>query len=320
MIGGGKVDAWGQLLGGFYVTRYDAKGALQWTSTCKSAGGNADVAMDPTNGDGIVGGSYYYVECGDTTAGASVDSDVFVSRLAAADGSGVRTALFKSSFNAYARTLATDAEGNALIGGRVDTGLEVGTTQIHDQDMFVAKLASNGFVLWAKDLGIGHVLALATDARGDIAVLANCRPLEPPTYALAAFADPGLCVAKLSGADGTLLWARSFGVASTGENQDFGHTIAVSSNGDVAIAGTAQNLILDGQQVTEAGFVTVLEGTSGLARWVGSFDFSKPKISFSKQDMLAVAANFGPGTVDFGTGALTTKSGETDSVVFLIAP
>jgi hypothetical protein len=310
---------------GFFAARYDEDASLQWVSDCTGSG-LALVGVDPTSDDAILGGWFDNLQCGTEQYVPKQDRDIFISRLAAATGGEVTTDTFSGGEFNYANAVATDSFGGIFFGGRVDSTSYIGPYTLTNGAMYVAKQSPppQHVIEWAASLGDGATTAVASNKDGDVFVYGGCAGSNKDFggASMPASGDGPLCIAKLSGVDGSYRWARRFGTSAiTAGTTSAGSIIAVSSTGDVAVVGTTNGpLAMDAYSVTKTGFVALLDGASGAVRWVDSFDFSSAYIAFSKQDALAVTATFGPGTSDFGKGQVTTAPMQTDSVVFLIAP
>jgi len=141
-----------------------------------------------------------------------------------------------------ARDVALDAAGNSyVVGGALSPDLLPGAPvrpYAAQEDAFVAKLDANGQVLWWTFLGgpgPDRGYAVEVDSAGDVVIGGSAADLFPvtPNAVLQQFqGGAGACtpgqpaaectpsttnpardgfVAKLSGADGTLLWATYFG-------------------------------------------------------------------------------------------------------------
>jgi hypothetical protein len=136
-----------------------------------------------------------------------------------------------------------------------------------------------------------------------------------------------VCIAKVSGTTGSVLWASRFGTATVQAGPAFmsaktsaTRTLAVSSAGDVAIVGvTSGPLSFDNFAVTQPGFVAVLDGQTGNVRTVSSLNFMTATVAFTTQDALVVAGTF-TGNMNVGTTMLTTTAGQTDTFVALFPP
>jgi hypothetical protein len=305
-----------------FFVRYNEDGSLRWVSEC--TGGGQDVAIDSTNDNAVVAGSFMAFQCGTHQYFPQGDLDIEITRLASIDGSQAETQTFGGGEFNYAHTVAVDNFSNILFGGRVDSMTTIGPYQLPINAMYVAKLHSSTTVPWAKSLGDGATETVATDASGDVLAYGTCfdsnnefgGPSKP------ALGNGSTCVAKLSGNDGSYLWARRFGSPMTQAPSLTGlRLLAVNSVGDVAISGLANGpLSFDGHPVTQAGFVTSFTGSTGAVNWVNSLGFTTAYPAFSTNDALVLAGTFGPGTIAIGTDTLATAPAQTDSFVAIITP
>lgn len=313
----------------YFAARYGEDGSFQWLSACVGRG-FADVAIDPSNGDAVLAGSFFTHQCGVQSYFPSGDRDIFITRLAASTGAEVKTNTYHGGQFNYANALVVDSFKNIFFAGWVDTSVTIGPYLLPDRAMYAAELDKAGTVPWAKQIGTGRFSAVAADAQGNIVAYGQCTDPAKPFGAAAAPAagDGPVCVAKISGISGAIIWARRFGSAGVeaGPNKAGTwayptRTLAVSSTGDVAIVGfTNGPLSLDAFPVTQAGFVAVLDGMTGGVRYVDSLGFVTAGVAFSKQDDLVVAGTFGPGAITIGGETLTTAGGEVDTFVALITP
>jgi hypothetical protein len=310
----------------FFAARYGSDGTFQWLSACGGQG-FADVAVQPTTGDAVFAGWFSAYQCGSQSYFPNQDRDIFVTRLAAATGAEAKTMTFHGGQFNYAKAVATDGMKNTFIAGWVDTSVVIGPYQLPDGSMYVAKIADNGVVNWATRVGKGTFTALSTLPSGDAVAYGTCDTTQP-------FGDPSapapgegpVCVARLAGADGSIQWARRFGAADGHAGPDFGsasaattRTLAVTSGGDIAIAGiTDAPLSFDGHPVSGApGFVALLDGNTGSVRWVESLNFLTGAIAPGQSGALVVAGTFS-GVMNVGDQQISTTSGQTDSFVALI--
>jgi len=208
-----------------------------------SVGGGAidrgyDVAVD-SHGNALVVGFFQGQVAIDTaTVSSNGNSDVLMGKLdpdggvlwlASAGGPGLDTG----------RSIAVDAEGNALVTGSFDGQVVFGDTVLScngDDDVFVAKLSPTGQVLWAISFGgpghdEGH--GIAVDAGGAVYVTGLFN--EQASLGGAVLTSGGshdIFVAKLSPA-GHPLWASSAG----GPGRDIGDAIALDADGNIYLTG-----------------------------------------------------------------------------------
>ena len=159
----------------------------------------------------------------------------------------------------YINALTTDGEGNVYCtGGFTSPSITLGSfTLINSSnpdtygDLFVAKIAPDGTVLWAVDSDGPHGEggeAIALDQQGNIYVLGSFGGIDF-TYAGSTFTSQGatdLLLVKYA-PSGTPLWARK--AASTG--QDDPGALTIDPDGNAIISGQWQ-----GSTLTVGSFTT----------------------------------------------------------------
>ena len=135
-----------------------------------------------------------------------------------------------------------DEEGNGYVVGYYREPIDLGDGPLPSadgsRDLFVAKLAPDGQLVWSRGLTAdGHLTprGLARTADGGVVLAATARG----TVQVAGQSFPGasddVLVAKLDGGGG-LAWLRRFGDDSSQNPAD----VAVAPNGDVVVAGYAR--------------------------------------------------------------------------------
>jgi len=141
-------------------------------------------------------------------------------------------------------------------------------------------------------------------------------PLSTPTTASDMF------VAKYS-ASGAPVWAKRLG----GTNSEGGTAVAVDSLGDIAVTGGFQGTVdFGGGALTSAGSNDIVVGkyTGGgsylwAKRFGGTGDDSSLAVAVDDFDGSVVVTGYFPGTVDFGSGPLTS-AGSNDIFLLKLAP
>jgi hypothetical protein len=137
-------------------------------------------------------------------------------------------------------SIAVDTNGNSYVTGSFSGSATFGTTTLtsyHFQDIFVAKLDSNGNWLWAQQAG-GRTddkgYGIAVDANGNSYVTGSFG--SSATFGTTTLTISGdyydIFVAKLD-SNGNWLWAKQAG--GTGEHYSYG--IAVDANGNSYVTG-----------------------------------------------------------------------------------
>ncbi|MCW5551687.1 MAG: immunoglobulin domain-containing protein [Verrucomicrobiae bacterium] len=123
---------------------------------------------------------------------------------------------------------AFDVEGNIFVVG-------ISCTNINDCDHYVAKYAAgDGALLWEHRYNspgseAGSLTAMAIDSNGDVLV----------TGSFGNWGTNDFITAKLSGADGALLWEKRYD--GPGNGNDYPYALAVDGSGNVVVAGTSEN-------------------------------------------------------------------------------
>jgi hypothetical protein len=200
-----------------------------------SAGAQAagrDIVADPATGDVVVTG--FYTGAPDVGAGplpdnASLDDGLFVARYDAAG----HARWARGFFTAFSDWIAFDGE-DVVVGGRVSGDVDFGCGTVHGGEIssaLVMKLrGSDGSCLWSRAFedSQGDAISGAVDAAGDVLVATAGLVCDPQT------ADVEIVTAKLSGTDGSCVWARGL----AGANLAIPAALAVDASGRVYVAGT----------------------------------------------------------------------------------
>ena len=311
---------------GVFIGKFSPSGEYLWSQACQADydwGLSAYVAVDPSSNDVVVAGTFAAFAPGTITCGNIAvmgTADVFVAKLAAADG----TALFLKEFGDAGVDLAYDVEvdgqGSILLTG---AGNDVSFGGLPLTGGYIAKLASNGSHAWSKGIGEGSLGDLEIDAAGDVAVTGTGTDTGSLNFGgedLLPIGSRDLFVARLKGS-GDHVWSRRFG--SPGENLSGGGDLAVDHKGNLAVSGSIKgNVIIDGAILTgdSTPFIMTfdIDGKGVWSRTFGGGSFLSQTIAFSSLDELAVAGNFRL-PADFGKG-LATPVGESDLFLLKIAP
>ncbi|MDD3633052.1 MAG: SBBP repeat-containing protein [Candidatus Cloacimonetes bacterium] len=210
----------------------------------KQAGGTSgdfgqSIAIDSSGNSYVTGYFYGTASFGTTTLESSGYADIFVTKL---DSSGNWLWAQKAggtTSNDSGCSITIDSSGNSYVTGYFYETASFGDTNLTGDggdDIFVAKLGSNGNWLWAQRAGgtgwdIGY--GIATDSSGN-SYVTGC------FYGTASFGNITLTsgggndifVAKLD-SDGNWIWAQKAG----GTDSDFGYDIAIDSSGNSYVTG-----------------------------------------------------------------------------------
>lgn len=245
-----------------WFAKLDPMGMTLWEKKVlpSGAGGNAAVngiAVDPNGNVIVCGGLYGSMSLGGATFAATTSVDMFVAKFsptgdhlwskAFGDGAG------PDYQNCFA--IATSQSGDIFLTGRVsgtasfDGQMAAGSAE----DLFVAKLSSAGAVTWVKRAGDAvkqEGWGIAADPAGDVFVAgvnAGAMNFGGGQSIATGPAEDGF-VAKLAGADGSGLWARSLGdAAGQGTFSQSAFAVAADTNGDAVVLGRfAKSVSLEG--------------------------------------------------------------------------
>jgi hypothetical protein len=247
-----------------YVRRIaQESGDVTWEKLFGSNSLNRVRSLAADGNGNVYAAGYAYSDVG---AGHVGEGDVFVIKLAVADGAVKWTRGFGTPAMEVAHSVAVAPDGNVMIGGytagalagnRVATG--------NGSDTFAFKLSSvDGSVLWQTQFGPGGGWGLAVDAAGDAIVVGAANLTVPNPEGAGTFT-----VRKLSGANGSAIWTQRFGT----DSNDWARGVAVDPSDDVLVTGAHD---------TQSA-VMKLDGSDGSPLWVqhvGSMDvFSDPAIA-----------------------------------------
>ena len=230
--------------------------------------------------------------------------------------------------------IAVDSSGNSYVTGYFSGTAAFGQTDLSSiggvlPDVFITKLGSSGNVIWAKSLGgtgYDEGWGIAVDNAGDVYVTGIFNTSSPSDQ---IFFNPGntpvftgasgndsqdIFVLKLSGSDGSYLWAKAMG----GNNADWGYGIVVDNIGGVYITGYFQGAAsfdpegldplgnLDTGPVIEDIFISKLNSNDGSfggwARQVGGANSDEGLgLTLFSSGKLYITGYFN-GSVDFDPG------------------
>lgn len=235
-----------------FVARYGADGTLTWAR--RAGGTDYDLATGVStfaDGSCVVTGQFRVAatfgagEPGQTTLSGANDQ-VFVARFAA-NGDLVWAKGAGGPNYEQASEVAALADGTCVVTGTFDSSAvfgsgEVGQTTLSGsgQEVFVARYASTGALLWAKSAGGGGY-----DQGGGIAAFADGTCVVTGTVTIPATfgaGEPNQTVLSGSGqemfvarfaSNGTLVWAKG----SNGPDQAGGQSIATFADGSCVVSG-----------------------------------------------------------------------------------
>jgi len=210
------------------------------------------IAIDSQGNQYVTGGFEGTVNFGNHILTSNGWYDIFVAKLDP-DGNWLWVVQVGGTEADMGHGIALDGSGNAYVtgayGGTVSFGSYTLTSYVNANDMFVAKLNTNGTWLWAVSAGGGSDdwgNKIAVDGWGNVYV-AMYSVSETITFGSLTLTRFGLSkdiyVAKLD-PSGTWLWA----VQAGGTNTDEGYDIAVDGSGNAWVTGRFRDTATFGSQ------------------------------------------------------------------------
>jgi hypothetical protein len=183
--------------------------------------------------------------------------------------------------------------GNVFLAGFFDDTFSFGggtpaiTAKGGGLDLFFAKLDATGNGIWAVAYGgpgDDRGAEIVVDANGDVYAAGQFHlTMTLGTNTLTSLGGSDCFVAKLSGVDGSVVWASSFGSMV----DDFCGRIAVDGRGNLTFAGAVRGP-LDGSATAGigVGMITQYDTATGAIKW---------------RKMIATPTDAGAGPVTYGT-------------------
>jgi hypothetical protein len=246
----------------------------------------------------------------------------------APDGKHLWSKRFGDAATQMAYRVAIDASGSVILAGVFMGSVDFGggaLTGSGSDDVFVAKLASDGSHLWSKSFGDAnyqHVEDVAVDPSGNV-VITGCfnGTVDFGGGALTSAGSSDIFVAKF-GPDGTHLWSKRFG----GATSQVAHGVIVDASENVIIAGYFFGSVdFGGGSLTSAGASDIFVdkfGRDGAHIWSKRFGDADSQgaygVAVDASGNVIVSGDF-VGAVDFGGGALTS-AGLSDIFVAKFGP
>ncbi|MBK8258751.1 MAG: hypothetical protein IPK82_39605 [Polyangiaceae bacterium] len=216
-----------------------------WTKKAGAAEVQSTLGLASDNqGAVVVAGNFLgSIDFGTGVLTSSGQNDAYVAKL---DANG--TALWAkkygdAQYHQYAQHVATDAQGNIFVTGHFRGTINFGGANLNDvynffEDLFVAKLDTNGGHLWSKragDINNEESQAIATDKSGNVLVVGAFQKSIDFGGGAVVAEDGGFnaFVVKLS-ALGDQQWAKSFGDTA---NEQKAIGVTADADGNVYITG-----------------------------------------------------------------------------------
>lgn len=212
----------------------------QWAS---QAGGLSEdrgysIAIDSNGNSYVTGKIAGTTTFGDNSLTANGGEDIFIAKLDS-DGNHIWANQAGGPSNEYGSDITVDSSGNCYVTGYFRNTATFGNTNLTssgDEDVYIAKLDSNGNWQWAMQAGgisSDSGISIATDISGNCFVTGGYSGTATfGTITLISTGGHDIYIAKLDSA-GNWLWATQAG----GNGLDFGQAISIDSNGNSYVTG-----------------------------------------------------------------------------------
>ena len=253
--------------------------------------------------------------------------DIYVAKLAQADGSVVWAKRFGGSGEDLVTGLAVNEQDEIFLSGSINGPHDYGGGPLPHagaRDILLLKLSATGDFGWAKSFGTsGYDQGTAVAARNGQVALGgyfNAGTLDVADTSIPSQGTDDIVIALFSSSQGDLVWAKGFG----GTSSDKPETMRIDSSGNVVAAGEFQATVNFGMgSVTAMNrdvFLLKLGAASGnalVAKTFGGDDVDTASaVDVDDTDAMYLAGSF-KHTVNFGTGDVTASS-TTNSDAYLV--
>lgn len=294
-------------------------GTALWVTRFGGALGDQGKAIARDSHDDLIVAGYFSgsVAFGSTTLASAGGFDIFVVKLAQADGAVVWAKRFGGTGEDLVTGLAVNEQDEIFLSGSINGPHDYGGGPLPHagaRDLMLLKLDAAGDFAWAKSFGtVGYDQATAVAARNGNVALAGYFNSGTLNFAGTMLASQGVddIVVALFSSAGNLQWVKSFG----GTSSDRPSTVRIDGAGNVVTAGEFQATVNFGMgQVASAGntdaFLLKLATSTGntlVAKRFGGTDAdTAAAVECDSTDAMYLVGSF-RSTVNFGTGDLTAS-------------
>jgi len=293
----------------------------------KSAGGTnwdeaSSVAVDDS-GNTYVAGLFQSttITFGSDTLTNAGGGDIFLVKYAP-NGNVLWAKSAGGTIDDYPYSVAVDDSGNIYVAGFFESStLSFGSTtltNVGNNDIFLAKYAPNGNVLWAKRAGgtnWDEASSVAVDDSGNIYVAGYFYSpiITFGSITLMSAGNVDIFLAKYD-ANGNVLWAKRAG----GMSEDGAYSVAVDASGNIYMAGWFESLTITfgSTTLTNAGWENIFLAkydANGNVLWAkragGTNHDWAASVAVDTSGNIYVAGSFNSSTITFGSDTLTNAGG-----------
>jgi len=223
-----------------FIAKIDKNGNWLWV---KQAGGtsyeySSSIAIDAQGNCYIAGGFADTAIFGTISLATNTCTDIFIAKIDT-NGNWQWAKQAGGVTYDYCYSIAVDTQNNINITGSFQGVAVFGTISLpygNYEDIYVAKMDTNGNWLWAKQAGginPDNGCYIATDIRGNSYITGGFT--DTAVFGLTTLTSAGyndIFIAKID-VNGNWLWAKQIG----GRNQDYGFSVAVDNNGNAYLTG-----------------------------------------------------------------------------------
>ncbi len=302
-----------------FLAKFDPNGAHLWS---KRFGGNGEdrasaVAVDGA-GNVVITGEIFVGTA--SFGGPNLPAGMYAAKYGPT-GTYAWSRALGGAFGSFA-DVQTDAAGDVVLGGHFSGTANFGGGDLaaSGSDVFVAKLDPNGVHLWSRRAGDAldqYGAGVAADPLGNVVLAGSFYgTVDTGNGPLTSAGSTDLLLAAFDD-DGTPLWSRRFGDAST----QVATGVAVGDSRNLVVTGYFSGAVDFGETpLTSAGladFFVAKFDAAGNHMMSQKFGDATNQLAIEVDvDAFDVPVVFGEfnGTVDFGTGALTS-AGSQDVVL-----
>jgi hypothetical protein len=229
--------------GDIFLVKYSPNGNILWAK--KAGGSSSDVAYGCTtdaNRNVIVTGYFDSpsINFGTNNLSNSGGTDIFLVKYDS-NGNFIWAKKAGGADDDISISCCTDAQSNIIVTGFYGSpSINFGTTNLPcsgETDVFIAKYAPNGNLLWAKKAGGDDFelgMSCTSDAYGNVIVVGSfySSSIHFGTTQLTNTGETDIFIAKYT-TNGNLLWAKKIG----GLDDDQCYSCSVDINGNIIITG-----------------------------------------------------------------------------------
>jgi hypothetical protein len=255
-FGGGALTSAGS--SDIFVAKLDPSGNHIWSKRFGNAGAQAGFAAAVDASGNVIVAGYLYgaIDFGGGNRVGGGNNDVFLAKFAP-NGDHLWSECFGDASDQAAMAVAVDASDNVIVAGIFQGGIDFSganpLTSAGLEDIFVAKLGSDGAYVWSErfgDVESQNPQSVAVDASGNVTVTGYFMgSVNFGGGALTAGASGDMFLAKF-GPGGADIWSKSFGDGSGA----VGRAVAVDPSGNVFVTGYFPNTInFGGGNLVSAG-------------------------------------------------------------------